>query len=60
MSRYDETRIQETVLALLAPFSFGEGRSWKGCDFAVLDALHEKGYISNRLRLLRVPAPERG
>jgi hypothetical protein len=47
MSRYDETRIWEAVLALLAAFSFGEGRGWKGYDWAVLDALHERGYISN-------------
>ena len=47
MSDYDETKIQETVLALLAVFSFDEGRSWKGYDFGVMDALHAKGLITN-------------
>ena len=47
MSRYDDGTIREAVLALLAVFSFGEGHSWKSYDWAVMDALHEKGFITN-------------
>lgn len=42
---YDQTRIDEAVLALLAAFSFDEGRAWKGFDFAVMDRLHAQGLI---------------
>lgn len=44
---YDEKRIDEAVLALLAAFSFDQGRSWKGFDFGVMDRLHEQGFISD-------------
>ena len=47
MSDYDESKIHETILALLTVFSFDKGRSWKGYDFGVMDALHEKGLITN-------------
>jgi len=43
---YDEERIEEVVLALLGAFEFENGRAWKGYDFAVMDALHTKGYIA--------------
>jgi hypothetical protein len=42
---YDPKRIEETVLALLATFSFEGGRSWKGYDFDVMNALHQQGLI---------------
>ena len=42
---YDEKRIEEAVLALLTTFSFDGGRSWKGYDFDVMNALHEQGLI---------------
>ncbi len=42
---YDPKRIEETVLALLATFSFDGGRSWKGYDFDVMNALHQQGLI---------------
>lgn len=42
---YDPKRIEETVLALLATFSFDGGRSWKGYDFEVMNALHQQGLI---------------
>lgn len=44
---YDDSRIDEVVLALLGAFEFENGRAWKRIDFAVMDRLHEKGYITN-------------
>lgn len=44
---YDEARIDDAVLALLAVFSFDEGRAWKGFDFEVMDRLHAQGLITN-------------
>lgn len=46
----DGERLEHTVLALLYLNSFKEGlgrRAWKGFPWTVMDALHEKGYISN-------------
>ena len=46
----DQEKVEQTVLALLYLNSFqkGEGRrAWKGFPWTVMDALHEKGYISN-------------
>jgi len=45
--RYDEAKVEETVLALLGVFEFEEGRVWKRIDFGVMDALHAKGYITD-------------
>lgn len=44
---YDESKIDEVVLALLGAFEFEIGRVWKRIDFAVMDCLHEKGCITN-------------
>jgi hypothetical protein len=44
---YDENRIAEAVLALLAAYSFESGRSWKGYDFGVLDRVHEQGLLDD-------------
>lgn len=44
---YDDTLIEEAVLALLAAFSSDEGNAWKGFDFEVMNRLHEQGLISN-------------
>ena len=44
---YDDARIDDAVLALLAVFSFDEGRAWKGFDFGVMDRLHAQGLITN-------------
>lgn len=44
---YDQARIEDAVLALLAVFSFDEGRVWKGFDFDVMDSLHSQGFISD-------------
>ena len=44
---YDQTRIDDTVLALLAAFSFDGGRAWKGFDFDVMDRLHAQGLIDD-------------
>ena len=44
---YDEAKLQEAVLALLGAFEFQNGRAWKRYDFAVMDALHEQGWITD-------------
>jgi len=44
---YDEKRIDQAVLALLAAFSFDGGRAWKGFDFDVMDRLHAQGLIED-------------
>lgn len=44
--KYDNERIDDAVLALLAAFSFEYGQTWKGFDFGVMDRLHELGFIS--------------
>jgi len=46
----DQEKVEQTVLALLYLTSFGDKfglRAWKGQDWAVMNSLHEKGYISN-------------
>ena len=43
---YDASKVEEVVLALLGVFEFEQGRVWKRYDFEVMDALHEKGYIT--------------
>jgi hypothetical protein len=45
--KYDNQKIEETVLALLGVFEFENGRVWKRIDFGVMDSLHEKGYITD-------------
>ncbi|OOG38884.1 hypothetical protein B0E52_13420 [Rhodanobacter sp. C06] len=42
---YDESEIEDTVLALLAAFSFDGGRAWKGFDFDVTDRLDAQDFI---------------
>lgn len=44
---YDQARIEDAALALLAVFSFEDGRAWKGFDFDVMDRLHARGLISD-------------
>lgn len=44
---YDQTRVDEAVLALLAAFSFDDGRAWKGFDFDAMDRLHAQGLIED-------------
>jgi hypothetical protein len=44
---YDQDRIDDAVLALLAAFSFDGGRAWKGFDFEVMGRLHARGLIDN-------------
>lgn len=44
---YDNKKIDEAVLALLGAFEFERGRVWKRIDFAAMDRLYEKGYITN-------------
>ena len=48
--KYDEEKVDETVLALLYLTSFTQGgitRAWKGQDWDVMNRLHEKGLISD-------------
>jgi hypothetical protein len=42
---FDDDRIADAVLALLALYSFQRGRSWKGYDFEIMDRLHAQGFI---------------
>jgi len=42
---YDESEIDDTVLALLYLTLHDGARAWKGFDFGVMDRLHEKGLI---------------
>ena len=44
---YDESKIEDAVLALLSAFSSDGGRAWKGFDFDVMDRLHAQGFIEN-------------
>jgi len=44
---YDESKIEDAVLALLTVFSFDGGRAWKGFDFDVMDRLHAQDFIEN-------------
>jgi hypothetical protein len=47
---YNKNKVDEAVLALfyLTTFKMGAGlRAWKGHDWAALDRLFEKGYISD-------------
>ncbi|MGQ0801038.1 MAG: DUF6429 family protein [Pseudomarimonas sp.] len=44
---YDEQRIDDAVLALLALFAAGDGHTWKGHDFEVMNRLHARGFIGN-------------
>lgn len=45
--KYDDTLIEEAVLALVAAFSTDEGNAWKGFYFGVMNPLHEQGFIQN-------------
>lgn len=42
---YDESEVDDTVLALLYLTLHDGARAWKGFDFDVMDRLHEKGFI---------------
>jgi len=44
---YDEARVDDAVLALLYLTMHDGARAWKGHDWASMDRLHVKGYISN-------------
>jgi hypothetical protein len=45
--KYDEEKVDDTVLALLHLTLHDNGRAWKGHDWDVLDRLHKKGMILN-------------
>lgn len=45
--KHDQSRIDDSVLALLAVYSFDGGRAWKDYDFGVMDRLHAQGFIEN-------------
>lgn len=42
---YDQSQIEDAVLALLAAFCFDGRRAWKGFDFDVMGRLYEQGFI---------------
>ena len=44
---YDVAKLEESVLALLGALEFDNGRVWKRYDFSLMEALHEKGYITD-------------
>ncbi len=44
---YDTAKLEETILALLGAFEFESGRAWKRYDFAIMESLHKKGYITD-------------
>lgn len=43
--KYDESLIEEAVLALLVTFSADNGNTWKGYDFEITNRLQEHGFI---------------
>lgn len=45
--KYDQSKIDEMVIALLYISSFQDGRVWKGYDWDILERLHEKGLITD-------------
>ena len=45
--QYDQAKVEDALLALLGVFEFESGRVWKRYDFAVMDALHAKGFITD-------------
>jgi hypothetical protein len=44
---YDESKIEDAVLALLTAFRFDSGRAWKGFEFNAMDRLHAQDVIEN-------------
>lgn len=44
---YDIAKLEQTILALLGAFEFENGRVWKRYEFAIMEALYTKGYISD-------------
>lgn len=44
---YSETKMQQAVLALLGACEVGDGRVWKRYDFALMEALFERGLITD-------------
>jgi len=44
---YDDSLIEDAVLALLAAYSSDKGNAWKGFDFEIMNRLHEQGFISD-------------
>ena len=47
---YDQEKVNEAVLSLLYLWSwqeYGAARTWKGFDWDVMNALHERGWISD-------------
>jgi hypothetical protein len=41
--KYEQQRVDDAVLALLAAFAADDGHTWKGFDFGVMIRLHERG-----------------
>ncbi|MBI4455947.1 MAG: hypothetical protein HY644_08615 [Acidobacteria bacterium] len=47
LTKLDEEKIDQAVLALLYLGLHEERRAWKGFDWNAMNRLHEKGYISD-------------
>ncbi len=44
---YSDQKVEDAVLALLGYFATKDGQTWKRYEFSVMEALHEKGLISD-------------
>lgn len=44
---YDDQRIDDAALALLALYADRHGHTWKGFDFGIMNRLHERGLITD-------------
>jgi uncharacterized protein DUF6429 len=47
MFEYDTDKVDDAVLALLYLTTHEGCRAWKGHDWAAMDRLHQKGFISD-------------
>jgi hypothetical protein len=45
--KFDQSKIDEMVMALLYISNFQDGRVWKGYDWSILERLYEKGLITD-------------
>jgi len=45
--KFDDSKIDDAVLALLCLGLHDQDRAWKGFDWGTMNRLHEQGFISN-------------
>ena len=61
MKDYDEDKIDDAVLALLLLTMHDGNRVWKGHDWAAMERLHQRGYISDpKIKAKSVSVTEEG